>query len=42
MSLEDVKARWVARDRHGSPLQIRYLDESSIVVPGLSGKLESN
>ncbi|KAJ8593060.1 amidohydrolase 3 [Rhizopogon salebrosus TDB-379] len=36
MSLEDVKARWVARDRHGSPLQIRYLDESSIVVPGLS------
>ncbi|OAX36092.1 hypothetical protein K503DRAFT_695783 [Rhizopogon vinicolor AM-OR11-026] len=35
-SLEDVKARWVARGRHSSSLQIRYLDESSIVVPGLS------
>ncbi|KAG1742219.1 amidohydrolase family-domain-containing protein [Suillus lakei] len=35
-SLEDVMAHWVARGRLRSALQIRYLDKSSIVVPGLS------
>jgi hypothetical protein len=40
MSLEDVVARWVAGGRPRSSLQIRYLDKSSIVVPGLSGKLQ--
>ncbi|KAG1840207.1 amidohydrolase family-domain-containing protein [Suillus tomentosus] len=35
-SLDDIMARWVARGRLRSSLQIRYLDESSIVVPGLS------
>ncbi|KAG2128616.1 amidohydrolase family-domain-containing protein [Suillus bovinus] len=35
-SLDDVMARWVARGRLRSSLQIRYLDKSSIVVPGLS------
>ncbi|KAG0704666.1 amidohydrolase 3, partial [Suillus ampliporus] len=35
-TLEDIKARWVARGRRRSSLQIRYLDKSSILVPGLS------
>lgn len=35
-SLEDVMARWVGGGRLRSSLQIRYLDQSSIVVPGLS------
>lgn len=35
-SLEDVTARWVTGGRLRSSLQIRYLDKSSIVVPGLS------
>ncbi|KAG1860354.1 amidohydrolase family-domain-containing protein [Suillus subluteus] len=35
-SLEDVTARWVARGRLRSSLQMRYLNESSIVVPGFS------
>ncbi|KAG2153894.1 amidohydrolase family-domain-containing protein [Suillus clintonianus] len=35
-SLEDVMAHWVASGRLRSSLQIRYLDKSSIVVPGLS------
>jgi len=39
MSLEDVRARWTAGSHRRSSLQIRYLDENSIVVPGLSGKL---
>jgi predicted amidohydrolase YtcJ len=35
-SLEDVMARWVARGRLRSSLQVHYLDKSSIVVPGFS------
>ncbi|KAG1848859.1 amidohydrolase family-domain-containing protein [Suillus subluteus] len=35
-SLEDVTAHWVARGRLRSSLQMRYLNESSIVVPGFS------
>lgn len=35
-SLEDITAHWVAKGRLRSSLQIRYLDKSSIVVPGLS------
>lgn len=34
-------ARWVAGGRLRSSLQIHYLDKSSIVVPGLSGKLQA-
>jgi hypothetical protein len=33
-------ARWVARGRLRSSLQVHYLDKSSIVVPGFSGKLQ--
>ncbi|KAG1896052.1 amidohydrolase family-domain-containing protein [Suillus fuscotomentosus] len=35
-SLDDIMVRWVARGRLRSSLRIRYLDKSSIVVPGLS------
>ena len=35
---DDVSARWSAINPSGSTLQIRYIDDESIVVPGLSGQ----
>ena len=34
---EDVSARWYTANPSGLKFQIRYIDDESIVVPGLSG-----
>lgn len=35
---DDVSARWYAANNSRAMLQIRYIDDQSIVVPGLSGQ----